>query len=68
MFDEKTIYSITDGHHEKTTITIDKWTADILQQWLPDVHCWLQEKYDRVCARHPHLSRREKGNMVRILV
>jgi hypothetical protein len=68
LFDEKkTAYTITDEHGEKSTITIDKWAADLLQELLPDVHAWIQSKYELVCSKKPHLSRREKGNVVRAL-
>jgi hypothetical protein len=64
---KKTLYSITDEHGEKSTITIDKWAADLLQGMLPNVHSWVQEKYNRVCEKRPHLSRREKGDVVRMI-
>jgi hypothetical protein len=68
MFEEgKTIYSIKDEHGEKTTITLEKWAADLLQEMLPNVHEWVQEKYELVCEKKPHLSRREKGDVVRVL-
>jgi len=68
LFDEKkTTYTITDEHGEKSTITIDKWAADLLQDDLPDVHGWIQVKFDLVCSKKPQLTRREKGNVVREL-
>ena len=68
LFDEKkTIYTITDEHDEKSSITIDKWAADLLQDILPDVHAWIQQRYDLVCQKKPDLSRREKGNVVRAM-
>jgi hypothetical protein len=63
--EKKTTYTITDEHDDKSTITIDKWVADLLQEMLPDVHAWIQLKYDLVCEKKPSLSRREKGNVVR---
>lgn len=65
--DKKTSYTITDEHQEKSTITLDKWAADLLQETLSDVHAWVQEKYDIVCEKKPLLSRREKGDVVRAL-
>jgi len=65
--DKKTIYTIIDEHDEKSSITIDKWAADLLQEILPDVHSWVQQQYSIVCARRPQLTRREKGNVVREL-
>ena len=41
--DEKTTYSITDEHAEASSITVDKWIADLLQDQLPDVHAWIQD-------------------------
>lgn len=68
MFEEgKTAYSLIDEHGEKSTITVEKWMADLLQEMLPDVHKWVQEKYDSICEKKPHLSRRKKGDVVRML-
>jgi hypothetical protein len=67
IFDERTIYTITDEHNERSTITLDKMIADVLQSALPDVHIWVQGTYDRVVEKKPHLSRREKGDIVRVL-
>lgn len=63
----KTTYSFIDEHGEKSTITIEKWAADFLQESLPDVHKWVQETYTRVCEKRSHLSRRKKGDIVRML-
>lgn len=62
---QKTTYSISDEHGDHSTITLDKWAADFLQDLLPDVHAWIQQKYDLICEKLPHLSRREKGNVLR---
>lgn len=67
MSDDRTIYTIIDEYGERTTITLDKFTADILQGWLPNVHAWVQATYDRVAEKKAHLSRREKGDIVRVL-
>lgn len=61
----KTSYSIIDEQGEKSTITIEKWEADLLQETLPDVHQWMQQTYNHVCQKSSLLSRREKGNVVR---
>jgi hypothetical protein len=63
--DEKTTYSITDEHGDSSSITVDKWIADLLQDQLPDVHEWIQAKYNLACEKYPKLSRRERGNAVR---
>lgn len=63
--DEKTTYSISNEDDEQSSITVDKWIADLLQDQLSDVHEWIQEKYDLACEKYPHLSRRERGNAVR---
>lgn len=47
----KTAYSIIDERGDKSTITIEKWEADLLQEILTDVHKWLQEIYSRVCEK-----------------
>lgn len=66
-FEERTLYTIANEDGERTTITLDKLTADVLQQALPDVHTWVQQTYDRISKRKPNLSRREKGDLVRAL-
>jgi hypothetical protein len=65
--DKKTTYTIIDEHNEKSSITVDKWAADLLQEMLPNVHLWIQQKYNLVCEKKPHLTRREKGNVIREL-
>ncbi len=66
LFEEgKTSYSIIDEQGEKSTITIEKWEADLLQEDLPNVHQWIQQTYNHVCQKSSLLSRREKGNVVR---
>jgi hypothetical protein len=61
----KTVYSIIDENGDHTTISLDKWVADILQLELPNVHERLQQAYIKVYTEHPHLSRRERGNVIR---
>jgi hypothetical protein len=63
----KTNYEIHDEHGDKTTITLSKWDADVLQLTLPDVHGWVQNTYDRVAEKRPLLTRRAKGDLVRLL-
>ena len=67
LSNEKTIYSIVGEDGEKSTITIEKWAADLLQDMLPDVHQWMQQQYNMVCQRKPKTTRRNKGNIVRLL-
>ena len=67
MDDDRTLYKLANERDEYTTITIDKFVADTLQQYLPDVHAWVQATYNRVAEKRPHLSRREKGDLVRVL-
>ena len=67
LSDKKTLYSVVNEDGEKTTITLDKFTADILQAHLPNVHAWVQQTYDRVAVKKPELSRRRQGDLVRIL-
>jgi hypothetical protein len=67
MDDDRTIYTILDEHRQDTTITLEKYVADILQENLPDVHAWVQSTYDMVVAKRPHLGRRQKGDLVRAL-
>ena len=65
--DGKTTYSFVDEDGVKSTITNEKWAADLLQESLPDVHKWVQDTYNRVCEKRSHLSRRKKGDVVRML-
>ena len=67
MSDDRTIYTVLDETGTKTTITLDKWVADILQGHLTDVHDWVQETYDKVATKRPHLGRRQKGDLVRAI-
>ena len=64
---DKTLYTMTNEDGSPSKITLDKLASDILQEMIPDVHKWLQEKYDIVCMKKPHLSRRAKGDLVRAL-
>ena len=66
--DKKTIYSILNEEGVKSTITIAKWAADLLQEDLPDVHAWIQQRYDIVSMRMPDLTRYQRGRVVRQLV
>ncbi len=68
MLDQKTTYTINDETGEKTTLTIPKYDADILQEVVPDVHQHLQKIYNWVAESQPHLSRLAKGNEVRNIV
>lgn len=61
----KTNYQILNEDGEKTTISLEKWVADILQIELDDVHARIQILYNKICEQHPHLSRRQKGNAIR---
>ena len=65
--EEKTTYSIEDETGQKSSITIDKWAADILQVDLDDVHNWIQKAFDHVSSKRPDLSRRKRGDFVRSL-
>jgi len=68
---ERTIISIVDENDDKSTITLDKWTSDILHSHFNDVHKWVQKLYNSVCVYNEKnslkLSRRERGNLVRKL-
>lgn len=67
MTDNKTTYSIEDEFDEKTTITLPKLDADVLQKNISDVHAWVQNTYNKVTQHFPKTSRRNKGNIVRVL-
>ncbi len=68
MLDQRTTYTINDEIGEKTTLTIPKYNADILQEVVPDVHQHLQEIYNWVAESQPHLSRLAKGDEVRRII
>lgn len=61
----KTNYQIINENNEKTTITLEKWVADVLQTELADVHERIQSAYNRVCLQQPNLTRRERGSLIR---
>jgi hypothetical protein len=63
--DGKTNYQIINELGEKTTITLEKWVADIIQLEFDDVHGRLQKAYDKILNEKPELSRRERGNAIR---
>ena len=67
MSDDRTLYTVEDETGVRTTITLDKWVADILQEYIPDVHAWVQETYNKVAMKKSHLGRRQKGDLVRAL-
>lgn len=66
---ERTVISIVDEHGENSSITLDKWTSDVLHENVKDVHVWIQRLYNAVCEKNSSnnlkLSRRERGNVVR---
>ena len=64
---QTTQYSIIDDHGESTTISIDKWVADILQEHLNDVHQYIQDCFDRVTEKSPEVGRVTRGNWVRLM-
>src|SRR5690554_1599813 len=61
----KTNYQIVDENGCKTTITLDKWVADILQVELSDVHGRVQNAFDKVAKENPLETRRARGDIVR---
>jgi len=62
----KTNYQILNEEGEKTTISLEKWVADILQiELIDEVHERIQALYNRICENHPDLGRKAKGNMIR---
>ncbi|MBL4908405.1 MAG: hypothetical protein JKX78_00015 [Alteromonadaceae bacterium] len=62
----KTDYQIKNENGDLTTIRLEKWVADILQLEFDNVHKKVQAGYDKLCKEHPHISRREKGNAIRV--
>ncbi len=62
-------FSITDEYGEKSTISIDKWAAELLVKNLDDAHKWIQDTYDRAVSYNASndlkLSRRKIGDLVR---
>ncbi len=61
----KTNYQIINEHGEKTTISLEKWVADILQIEINNVHERIQIAYDRLLKERPALGRRQKGDCIR---
>jgi hypothetical protein len=62
----KTNYEILNEDGEKTTITLKKWVADVLQSELPDVHKSIKTAYDNVLKEQPYLTRKQRGNCIRL--
>ncbi len=62
----KTIYTIDDEYGEKSSITIEKFIADRLQDKYPDVHALIQNIYYEVCDEYSNLSRIKKGDETRM--
>ncbi|MFL9998906.1 hypothetical protein PQR34_46765 [Paraburkholderia sediminicola] len=65
--DDRTLYTVINENGERTTITLEKLVADALQASISDVHEWVQRAFDRVTEKKPELSRRERGDLVRLL-
>jgi hypothetical protein len=63
----KTTYQITKKCGNKTTITIEKWIADVLQVVLNDVHKYLQSEFYKAQKARPDLGRVQMGNCVRYM-
>ncbi len=63
----KTTYQITNEDGDKTTITLEKWVADILQIEFEDVHHKIQAAYDSVLQSKSHLGRRQRGDYIRLM-
>ncbi len=65
---DKTNYSVINPKGgRKSTLTLDKISADVLQIHLPNVHDWVQDRLDRVAKAHPTLGRKQHGEIVRRL-
>lgn len=67
MIDDKTIYTLLNEDGDKTTIRLDKLTADVLQLSLSDVHTWIQGVFEDVGTEYPDIGRRKKGDIVRAI-
>jgi len=66
----KTIYTFIDLSGGVSTLTLDKWISDVLEEECPDVHLWVQSQYNRLtsldCSRGSGLSRRAVGDLIRL--
>lgn len=65
LFDQKTTYTVNDINGERTTLTLDKLTADLLPTVVDDVHGFLERTFKTEQERSPELSRLGQGNHVR---
>ena len=61
----KTNYQIPNEYGKKTTITLEKWVADILQIELDDVHAKIQIAYNKILELRPNIGRRQRGDCIR---
>lgn len=66
MAADSTTYSIKYKIGERSTITLPKSVADLLQASEPNVHALIQDIYEEVDEQCPWLGRREKGDKVRM--
>ncbi len=68
MFSERTTYSILDECNNKSSISLNKFDADVLQKTIQNVHYLVQKTYNYVYKHYPKLSRRKRGNLVRYFI
>lgn len=63
-----TTYSIINECNIRSSITIFKLDADVLQSAYEDVHRLVQDTYYCVLESYPRLSRRKRGYIVRLFL
>ncbi|CAA0114052.1 Uncharacterised protein [Halioglobus japonicus] len=61
-----TIYPITDEYLSRSSISLFKLDADVLQYQCGNVHTLVQKTFDSVTANNPTLIRRKRGDLVRL--
>jgi hypothetical protein len=63
---KKTSFTMFNEDGTKNTITLEKHVADALHT-IGNVHGFIQETYNKVSLLKPHLTRMQKGDVVRDL-
>ncbi|MEN8166297.1 MAG: hypothetical protein ABFR65_02330 [Pseudomonadota bacterium] len=66
---QTTTFSIKDEHGERSSISIEKWAADLLTINIEDIHAWVQDTYNRAVEYNEkkglNYGRRQVGDLVR---
>lgn len=65
--DMRTIFPILGIDGETTTLTLEKWIADLLHKKFDNVHRFIEDVFQDAQEKYPELSRRAQGDHVRYI-